>query len=100
MLKMFLSNNTFHKIFMSIPTTIFLFVVLSIPSMQVQAKSPYDSGYDHGCDDASTFDKDKYIHQKGKGSSFHTEEFMNGYNAGFSDCTKANEDEDSTVTWE
>jgi hypothetical protein len=49
---------------------------------------PYDSGYNHGCDDAGISDPgDRYINQPGKGSSFHTEEFMSGYDAGFNRCS-------------
>jgi hypothetical protein len=52
--------------------------------------SPYDSGYDHGCDDAGISDPgDRYINQQGKGPSFHTEEFMNGYDAGFNGCSSS-----------
>ncbi len=51
------------------------------------AKSPYDSGYDHGCDDASISDpSDRYINQPEKGPAYHTSEFMNGYDAGFNAC--------------
>ena len=50
--------------------------------------SPYDSGYNHGCDDAGISDPgDRYINQPGKDSSFHTEEFMSGYDAGFNRCS-------------
>jgi hypothetical protein len=34
-------------------------------------KSPYESGYDHGCDDADISDPDdRYINQPEKGPSF------------------------------
>jgi hypothetical protein len=34
-------------------------------------KSPYDSGYDHGCDDAGISDpSDRYINEPGKGQAF------------------------------
>jgi hypothetical protein len=47
----------------------------------------YDSGYDHGCDDARISDPDdRYINQPGKGPSFHTDRFMDGYNDGFNSC--------------
>lgn len=49
--------------------------------------SPYDSGYDHGCDDAGRSESDKYINEPEKGPSFHTNEFMNGYYAGLSACS-------------
>jgi len=51
------------------------------------SKSPYDSGYDHGCDDAGISNpSDRYINQPEKGPSFHTSEFMNGYYAGVNSC--------------
>ena len=50
--------------------------------------SPYDSGYDHGCDDARISDPDdRYINEDGKGPSNHTDEFMNGYNNGYNNCS-------------
>ena len=51
-------------------------------------KSPFDSGYDHGCSDVKISDfSDRYINQPGKGPSFHTEEFMRGYDAGYNACS-------------
>jgi hypothetical protein len=51
---------------------------------QVQAeKSPFDSGYDHGCSDARKDPDDKYINEDGKGPDNHTNEFMDGYNSGY-----------------
>jgi hypothetical protein len=53
------------------------------------SKSPYESGYDHGCDDADISDPDdRYINQPEKGPSFHTNEFMRGYNVGYDDCSE------------
>lgn len=49
--------------------------------------SPYDSGYDHGCDDAGRSESNKYINQPEKGPSFHTNEFMDGYYAGLNACS-------------
>ena len=49
--------------------------------------SPRESGYDHGCDDAGISDPgERYINQPEKGPSFHTGEFMAGYNDGFDSC--------------
>ena len=65
-------------------------VILSVPLQGAAAssKSPYDPGYDHGCDDAGISNpSDRYIDQPEKGSSFHTSEFMNGYDSGFSSCS-------------
>lgn len=50
-------------------------------------KSPYESGFDHGCSDSHIEDvSDRYINQKEKGPSFHTSAFMNGYYDGFKEC--------------
>jgi hypothetical protein len=49
--------------------------------------SPYESGYVHGCEDSRTTDfSDRYINQPGKGPSYHTNEFMRGYDAGYNEC--------------
>jgi hypothetical protein len=54
---------------------------------------PYRSGYNHGCSDAKISDSSKrYINQPGKGPSFHTSEFMRGYNDGFESCQADNND--------
>ena len=51
-------------------------------------ETPYQAGYDHGCDDAKISNIDaRYINQPDKGPSKHTPEFMSGYNAGFSACS-------------
>lgn len=51
-------------------------------------KSPFEVGYGHGCSDAGITDfTDRYINQPGKGPSFHTEEFMRGYDTGFNACS-------------
>lgn len=52
---------------------------------------PYRSGYNHGCSDAKISDSSKrYINQPGKGPSYHTTEFMRGYNDGFDSCLGVN----------
>src|SRR5918996_1408013 len=63
-------------------------------TLQVYASesSPYDSGYDHGCDDAGRSESDKYINQPERGPSFHTNEFMNGYYAGLNACSGGGSD--------
>lgn len=71
------------------------FMILSLaPQIQVAyagGKSPYDSGYDHGCDDADISDRsDRYINQPEKGADFHTEEFMEGYRDGVDGCSDDN----------
>jgi hypothetical protein len=70
-----------------------MMLIMSIFTGQVQlayagGKSPYESGYDHGCDDARISDpSDRYINQPEKGPRFHTNEFMRGYNAGYNACS-------------
>ena len=64
----------------------FLFMVstllLQIQPLEATSKSPYDSGYDHSCEDADISDpNNRYINQPKRGPSFHTHEFMRGYNA-------------------
>src|ERR671933_2128040 len=49
--------------------------------------TPFQAGYDHGCSDAKITFSARYINQPGKGPSFHTQEFMSGYNRGFSACS-------------
>jgi hypothetical protein len=51
----------------------------------------YNSGYNHGCSDAKISDSSKrYINQPGKGPSYHTPDFMSGYNDGFETCSNGN----------
>jgi hypothetical protein len=47
----------------------------------------YQTGYDHGCSDAKLPSSKRYINQPGKGPESHSQEFMSGYNAGFSACS-------------
>ncbi len=73
----------------------FLAMILALPGLQMHTvdalsivKSPFESGYSHGCNDAGITDfSDRYINQPGKGSSFHTEEFMRGYDTGYNACS-------------
>lgn len=75
----------------------YMFLLLGIVSIsifvfqysftEVHAQSPYNSGYSYGCDDAKIYDSDdRYINQPGKGPTYHTYSFMNGYYDGFDDC--------------
>lgn len=71
----------------------FIVVLISQPlstGFQIYASndSPYRSGYDHGCNDATISNpSERYINQPGKGPSFHTEEFVSGYYDGFNACS-------------
>ena len=60
---------------------------------------PYKSGYTHGCSDAKISDSSKrYINQPGKGPTYHTSEFMRGYNDGFESCHNDNENPSTPST--
>jgi len=60
---------------------------MNTPNVYASGGSPYDTGREHGCDDAGRSESDKYINQHEKGPSFHTNEFMNGYYAGLNACS-------------
>jgi hypothetical protein len=82
----YIITNTYPKLI------IILFLVANITiivdNTTALGSSPYDSGYDHGCDDTDISDPDdRYINQPEKVPSFHTDEFMNGYNDGFNACS-------------
>ena len=77
-----------------------LLAFLLAPQLQqvanASSNSPYESGRDHGCDDAAISDvDDRYINQPEKGPSFHTNEFMRGYNAGYDDCSGSEDGNDN-----
>jgi hypothetical protein len=56
-------------------------------------KSPFEVGYFYGCSDVGISDfSDRYINQPGKGSKFHTGEFMRGYDTGYNDCSNQDKD--------
>jgi hypothetical protein len=58
----------------------------TIQSAMAKKGTPFQASFDHGCNDTKvTFDA-RYINQPGKGPSFHTQEFMSGYNRGFNMC--------------
>ena len=81
---------------MSVATLFPAFLIANTISYTFASKSPYDSGYDHGCDDAKISDpSDRYINQPEKGPSFHTDEFMNGYNDGYNTCSSSTSLSDS-----
>lgn len=83
----------FHIIRFLVLYVVFLTGFMSISALTVYASSdPYDSGYDHGCNDAGILDPaDKYINQPEKGPSFHTNAFMLGYYDGYDTCTANSE---------
>jgi hypothetical protein len=62
----------------------------------MSSKPPYESGYDHGCDDAKISDPgDRYINQPERGPSFHTDEFMEGYDDGYVECSDVSNSDNS-----
>jgi hypothetical protein len=72
------------------------FSIVSTVSVGSATTEAYESGYDHGCDDARIADpSDRYINQPGKGPSFHTDEFMDGYYDGFYECSTGTNNPDS-----
>lgn len=63
-------------------------ILMFMPLAHASEDDPYQSGYEHGCDDAGISDpSERYINQPGKGPSFHTGSFMRGYNDGFDACS-------------
>jgi hypothetical protein len=75
-------------------TFLTLFVVavsgVSLEPISASSKSPYESGYDHGCDDSELKAEDRYINEPGKDASFHTDEFMDGYRTRYQECKEGN----------
>jgi hypothetical protein len=76
--------------------TLSVFLVASLivtSTSSIYASSgPFDSGYDHGCNDAAILDpSERYINQPEKGPSFHTDAFMQGYYDGYDACTNSTE---------
>jgi hypothetical protein len=77
---------------------------LELPLKQsVYAVSPYQSGYNHGCSDAQ-LGGHPYLDTPGKGPSFHTGIFMQGYYNGYNSCSNgAGEQQGGTsrnINWE
>ncbi|TVP40223.1 hypothetical protein [Candidatus Nitrosocosmicus arcticus] len=65
----------------------------SLSAVQLSAISPYDSGYNHGCDDAEiSSPSDRHINQDERGPSLHTADFMTGYNSGVTACSSSGND--------
>jgi len=73
-MKLFLSDNIHNA-------TVFTLIVMIAISFSIVPSSSagsvttevYDSGFNHGCDDAGIADlSDRYINLPGKGPTFHT----------------------------
>lgn len=67
--------------------------ILTMLTMHSQLGQPiyaaaHTSGYNHGCSDAQISDpSERYINQPEKGSSLHSDAFMQAYNEGFNSCS-------------
>lgn len=86
--KILRTNHEVTTFYMAILMILMISTFGFSPSAYASEKSPYDSGYDHGCDDEGISDSsERYINQPEKGHSFHTSEFMDGYSAGFGACS-------------
>jgi hypothetical protein len=83
--------KSINKCIYSLVYVIFLttlpLIAIIIPAglQQTAFASPYSAGYDHGCDDAKKGGH-PYLDEKG-GAESHTNTFMRGYDAGYSDCS-------------
>jgi hypothetical protein len=63
--------------------------ILPVQLSSGSSTSPYQSGYNNGCSDARILDpSERYINQPGKGPSFHTDQFMSGYDTGYKACSQ------------
>jgi hypothetical protein len=83
-----------HRIgFLVLYTFLFSSLIGGVYTSTNASSDAYNSGYNHGCDDAEIFDVSKrYINQPEKGPSFHTETFMQGYYDGYDACTTTTSD--------
>jgi len=86
------NNTAFRKFhyatFLIAPVLLLTYLIAISVSTTYASNDPYDSGYDHGCNDARILDpSDRYINQPEKGPSFHTDAFMQGYYDGYDICT-------------
>jgi hypothetical protein len=73
-----------------LPAATILSVIAFTSPTYASSDDPYESGYNHGCDDAGLADvNSRYINQPEKGPSFHTKSFMDGYNDGFGSCSNS-----------
>lgn len=79
--------------FLVLYTFLFSSLIGGVYTSTNASSDAYNSGYNHGCDDAEIFDVSKrYINQPEKGPSFHTETFMQGYYDGYDACTTTTSD--------
>jgi hypothetical protein len=82
----------------SMVTALVVIFILGGFNAYASESSPYDSGYNHGCDDAAISDPDdRYINQPEKGPAFHTQEFMSGYDNGFRSCEEDTQNDNGST---
>jgi hypothetical protein len=68
--------------------TVLCFSIISSCSSGYGKSDVYNSGYDHGCNDAGILDKaGRYINQPEARPFLNSDEFMHGYNDGFGACS-------------
>jgi preprotein translocase subunit SecG len=76
------------KTFYYLNILVLVVVILIQLGQYAYAISGYDSGYNHGCDDAKIADpSERYINQPERGPNFHSDAFMQGYKSGFNSCS-------------
>jgi hypothetical protein len=89
-MKWYLFHDKIHNVtvFVLLVMIAINFSIVPFSSAGSATTEVYDNGYDHGCDDARIMNpSERYINQPGKGPSFHTNEFMDGYYTGFYECS-------------
>ena len=75
-----------NRIIYYLPVLAIILLLMGLNPVYAMIK-PYDSGFNHGCSDSHIENaNDRYINQPGKGPSYHTEQFMEGYKDGFKEC--------------
>ena len=83
-----LSRNMKTKLAIAAALIVVVAASLGIIQSAIAKKgTPFQAGFDHGCNDAKVTFSARYINQPGKGPGFHTQEFMSGFNSGFSSCS-------------
>jgi hypothetical protein len=82
-------KTSFRNVAVTFATALVIMTIFMFPlGHSIYAISPYSSGYSHGCSDAK-LGGHFYLDTPGKGPSFHTSTFMQGYNDGYSSCLGA-----------
>jgi hypothetical protein len=82
--------NVCNPVFIVIFSTLLVFTALVPIEQKANAIRPYDSGYNHGCNDGNS-GAHIYLDASG-GPGAHTGAFMQGYNAGYNACSNTGGD--------